>query len=178
MYVVYRMHVHDHLLCRGTRRSPADRFPNGLAYVDDDEARRSNHWRVIYRMRPHLGVHPLRHKPLRVRDDHAVLLRDEKPTREISPEWTIHRHLLFCADADLRVIVEKRDEIDIEGRFGRRADFVDDGAEGFGGRQAHTHCSDPAAGADSESEVGSAASKGHARTGERMAAAEALRHPR
>jgi hypothetical protein len=55
---------------------------------------------------------------------------------------------------------------------------MDDGAEGFGGRQAYPHCPDPAAGADPESDVGSAASEGHARTGERMAAAEALRHPR
>ena len=44
------------------RRSAADRFPNGLAYDVDDETRRSNDWRVVYWMRPHSGVHPLRHK--------------------------------------------------------------------------------------------------------------------
>jgi len=56
-------------------RSAADRFPNGLAYDVDDEARRGNNRRVVYRMRLHPGVHPLRHKALRVLDDHAVLLR-------------------------------------------------------------------------------------------------------
>ena len=42
------------------RRSAADRFPNGLAYDVDDETRRSDDWRVVYWMRPHPGVHPLR----------------------------------------------------------------------------------------------------------------------
>src|SRR5580693_6933308 len=78
------------------RRSPADRFLNGLTYDVDDEARGGNDWRVVYRMRPHPGVHPPRHKPLRVMDDHAVLLRDEKPGRAVFPEWTIHRHRDAC----------------------------------------------------------------------------------
>src|SRR5580658_3111456 len=51
------------------RRSVADRFPNCLAYDVDDEARRSNDWRVVYRMRSHPGVHPLCHKALRVGGD-------------------------------------------------------------------------------------------------------------
>src|SRR5271156_6495620 len=78
------------------RRSSADRFSNGLAYDVDDEARRGNDWRVVYRMRPHPGVHPIRHKPLRVTDDHAVLLRHEKPGRAVFPEWPIHRHRDAC----------------------------------------------------------------------------------
>jgi hypothetical protein len=59
----------------GDDRSAAYRFHNGLTYDVDDEARRSNDWRVVYRMRSHPGAHPLRHKALRVVDDHAVLLR-------------------------------------------------------------------------------------------------------
>src|SRR5215831_6619867 len=98
--------------------------------------------------------------------------------RRMTPMEGDDRHLLFCADADLCVIVEKGNEIDIEGRFGRRADLVDDCSEGFDRHEAHTHCPDPPAGADPESEVGGAASEGHARAGERVAAAEALRHRR
>jgi len=62
-----------------TRRSAADRFPNGFAYDLDDETRSSNDRCVIYRMRVHSGLPPLRHKALRVPDHHAVLLRHKKP---------------------------------------------------------------------------------------------------
>jgi hypothetical protein len=86
------------------------------------------------------------------------------------------RHFLFRADADLCIIVEARDEIDIEGRIGRRPDLMDDGPELFAGREAHADGPDPATSADPEGEVGCAASEGHASTRERMAAAEALRH--
>jgi hypothetical protein len=55
---------------------------------------------------------------------------------------------------------------------------MDDGPELFGRREAHADCPDPATSADPEGEVGSAAGKGHAGTGERIAAAEALRHTR
>src|SRR6516165_3953077 len=88
------------------------------------------------------------------------------------------RHLLFGADADLRVIVKACDEIDIERCFGRRANLMDDRPKLIGWRKAHADCPDPTAGADSQREVGSAASKGHAGCGERMTAAEALRHTR
>src|SRR5580658_10206646 len=73
------------------RRSVADRFRNGLAYDLDDEAGRGDDRRVVDRMRPHPGVHTIRHKALRVRDDHAVLFRQQKPGRAVFPEWTIHR---------------------------------------------------------------------------------------
>src|SRR5271170_4965368 len=90
----------EHLWCswriQNEGESAADRFPNGLAYDVDDEARRSNDWRVVYRMGPHPGVHPLRHKALRVLEDHAVLLRHQKPGRAVFPEWTIHRHRDAC----------------------------------------------------------------------------------
>src|SRR6516162_8546610 len=89
-----------------------------------------------------------------------------------------NRHLLFGADTDLRVVVEACDEIDIERCFGRRANLMDDDPELIGWRETHADRSDPAAGADSQLEVGSAAGKGHAGCGERMTAAEALRHTR
>ena len=87
-------------------------------------------------------------------------------------------HLFFGAGADLCVIVKTGDEIDIERCVGGRADLVDDDPELFGWCEAHTDCSDPAANADPEGEVGSAACEGHACGGERMAAAEPLRHTR
>jgi hypothetical protein len=98
--------------------------------------------------------------------------------RRMTPVEGSDRHFLFRTDADLGVIVEEGDEIDIERCIGRRADLVDDGAEGFGRREAHANCPDPAAGADREGEVRNAAGKGHAGGGERMTAAEPLRHPR
>jgi hypothetical protein len=56
-------------------RSTGDRFADGLADDIDDEARRSDYWRMVYRIRPHLGVHPLCHKALRIVHNHAVLFR-------------------------------------------------------------------------------------------------------
>jgi hypothetical protein len=96
--------------------------------------------------------------------------------RRMTPVEGGDRHLLFGADADLCVIVETGDEIDIEGCVRRGADLMGDGPKLFGRREAHADCPDPAPGADPEREVGSAAGKGHAGSSERMAAAEALRH--
>jgi hypothetical protein len=63
------------------------------------------------------------------------------------------------------------------GRDAARISWIN-GSEGFGRREAHANCPDSAACADREGEVGSAAGKGHAGTGERMTAAEPLRHTR
>ena len=98
--------------------------------------------------------------------------------RRMTPVEGSGRHFLFRTDADLGVIVEEGDEIDIERCVGRRADLVDDGSEGFGRREAHANRPDPAACADREGEVRSAACEGHAGAGERMTAAEPLRHTR
>src|ERR1700722_9592770 len=87
-------------------------------------------------------------------------------------------HFLFDADADLCVIIKTGDEIDIERRVRRHSNLMDDGPEWFGRREAHADCSDPAASADREGEVGSAAGKGHAGAGKRMAATKPLRHTR
>jgi hypothetical protein len=85
-------------------------------------------------------------------------------------------YFLFRAYADLCIIVEAGDEIDIEGCIGRRPDLMDDGPELFAWRETHADGPNPATSADPEGEVGGAASEGHASTRERMAAAEALRH--
>src|SRR5271163_4325671 len=78
------------------KRSASERLAKGLAYDVDDEARRSNERCVVYRMSLHPGVHPLRHKALRIRSDHAVLLRYQKPSWAVFPERTIHRHCYAC----------------------------------------------------------------------------------
>ena len=96
--------------------------------------------------------------------------------RRVTPVERGDRHFLFGADADLGVIVKTGEEIDIEGRVGGRADLMDDGPNLFRRCKPHADSSDPAASADPEGEVGSTAGKGHAGTGERMAAAEALCH--
>ena len=98
--------------------------------------------------------------------------------RRMTPVKGGDRHLFFGADADLWVIVKTGDEIDIERCAGGRADLVNDGPELFGWCEPHTDCSDPAASADPEGKVRSAACEGHASAGERMAAAEPLRHTR
>src|SRR5580700_3436020 len=96
--------------------------------------------------------------------------------RRVTPVKRGDRHFFFGADSDLCVIVKTGDEIDIERCVGGRADLMDDGPELFGWGETHTDCSDPTASADPEGEVVSTAGKGHAGTGERMAAAEALCH--
>jgi len=114
----------------------------------------------------------LPHRHAGISEEGQVLGRRMTPVKR--GDW----HLFFGADADLCVIVKTGDEIDIERCVGGRADLVDDGPELFGWCEAHTDCSDPAASADPEGEVGSAACEGQASAGESMAAAEPLRHTR
>src|ERR1700756_2796620 len=98
--------------------------------------------------------------------------------RRMTPVEGRDRHLLFGADADLRVIIEACDEIDIERCFGRGANLMDYNPELIGWSETHADRSDPAAGADPQREVGRAAGEGHAGCGERMTATETLRHTR
>ena len=96
--------------------------------------------------------------------------------RRVTPVERGDRYFLFGADADLGVIVKTGEEIDIEGGVGSRADLMDDGPDLFARCKPHANRSDPTASANPEGEVGSAVDKGHAGSGERMAAAEALCH--
>jgi hypothetical protein len=45
-------------------------------------------------------------------------------------------HALFCADPNLRVVVEDRNEIDVEGGRGLLVHFLDHGTELLCGRKA------------------------------------------
>src|SRR5262249_4001309 len=93
--------------------------------------------------------------------------------RGVSPMKGHNGHTLFCADANLRVIVEEGDEIDVEGRCGLLAHFVDHGAELLRGHQADPDRPNPSATAHRKREVRHAG-EGHARTGKRVLAAKAL----
>ena len=57
--------------------------------------------------------------------------------RRVSPMKGYSRHALFCADANLRVVVEDRNEIDVEGRRGLLVYFLDHDAELLRGRKAY-----------------------------------------
>jgi hypothetical protein len=84
-----------------------------------------------------------------------------------------HPKYVVCEDTGSAIKGENRLDF-----YTGSADLVNDGPELFGWCEPHTDCSDPAASADPEGEVGSAACEGHASAGERMAAAEPLRHTR
>jgi hypothetical protein len=60
---------------------------NRLIQDGEDNGRCGNDWRVISFMDAHLRLHPFRHETLIVFDDHAVLLRNKKPARNLPPEW-------------------------------------------------------------------------------------------
>jgi hypothetical protein len=84
----------------------------------------------------------------------------------------------FCADANLRVIVEYRDKIDVERRRGLPAHFPDYGAEFLRGREADPDRANPSTTAHRKREVRRHAGKGKARAGKRVLAAKALGEPR
>jgi hypothetical protein len=88
-----------------------------------------------------------------------------------------NRHALFCADANLGVIVEARDEIDVEGRCGPLAHLVDYGTQFLRGHEADSDRPNPSATAHRKRQVRHAG-EGQARTGKRMLAAKALGKPR
>ena len=46
--------------------------------------------RVVHGMRAHPRLHAARHEPLRLLNNHPVLLGDEKPTRSVLPKGTFY----------------------------------------------------------------------------------------
>src|SRR5215469_746301 len=97
--------------------------------------------------------------------------------RRVPPMKGHNGYALFCADANLRVIVEERDEIDVEGRCGLLAHFVDHGTQLLGGHRADPDRPNPSGTAHRKRQVRHAG-EGHARTGKRVLAAKALSESR
>jgi hypothetical protein len=89
-----------------------------------------------------------------------------------------NRHALFCADANLRVIVEDRNEIYVEGGRGLLVHFLDHGTELLHGRKAYADRANASATAHCKHEVRRHAGEGHARTSKRVLTAKALGEPR
>ena len=73
--------------------------------------------------------------------------------RRVPPVKGYNRHALFCADANLGVIVEDRDEIDVEGRGGVLVHSLNHGTELLRGREANPDRADPSATAHRKREV-------------------------
>src|SRR5262249_17300275 len=96
----------------------------------------------------------------------------------VPPMKGYNGHALFCADANLRVIVEDRDKIDVERRCGLLSHFVDHGTELLGGREADPDRANPSTTAHLKREVRRHAGEGQARTCKRVLAAKALGEPR
>src|SRR5215468_5774775 len=87
------------------------------------------------------------------------------------------RHPFFCADAKVRIVVEDREKIDVEGRTGPLAHVVDHATELVRRRKADADCANSSATADRQCEVRRCGER-HAGTGKGMVAAKPCGKPR
>src|SRR5215831_11099532 len=81
------------------------------------------------------------------------------------------RHLFFCADANVRIIVEDREKIDVEWRTGPLAHVVDHATQLLRRRKADADCANASAAADRQCELRHSGER-HAGTGKGMIAAK------
>src|SRR5215813_9837342 len=87
------------------------------------------------------------------------------------------RHLFFCADANVRIIVEDREKIDVEWRTGPLAHVVDHATQLLRRRKADADCANASAAADRQCELRHSGER-HAGTGKGMVAAKPCGKPR